>query len=229
MVYPEFARALVGSGLTSLLISIHGPDRATHAREVMVLEAFEQTTAGLRNACAARDQLGLRSAVEIGVNITLTEGNYRRLAEVAELAYDAGAPWLNIQFLTPFGRATNRVAPDTADAARVAMQVIDAYKHRMKFQVINLPLCFMPGYEEYNMGDVGKLDRRMVFVNNEDVNLARYLAERRTKKAVCAGCVHSVACGGFYELDDVPEPRWRIDPDDLVRPLALPVLHAREN
>jgi MoaA/NifB/PqqE/SkfB family radical SAM enzyme len=227
MVYPEFARALIGSGLTSLLVSIHGPDRATHAREVMVLEAFDQTVAGLRNACRARDALGLDGAVEIGVNITLTKNNYRRLREVAELALDAGAPWLNIQFLTPFGRATSRTAPDTADAARVAMQVIDALGDRMRFQVINLPQCFMPGYEQWNHGDIGKLDRRMVFVNNEDVNLARYLAERRTRKPVCDACMHSVACGGFYELDDVPEPRWRIEPDDLVRPLSLPVLRPR--
>lgn len=228
LVYQDYANALIASGLTSLLISIHGPDRATHAREVMVLEAFEQTTKGLRNAAKARDALGLGDRVELGVNITLTEGNYRRLDEVAQLALDCGAPWLNIQFLTPFGRATNRVAPNTTDAARVAMRTIDRFRDRMRLQVINLPQCFMPGYEEFNVGDVGKLDRRMVFVNNEDVNLARYLAERRVRKPVCDACVHSVACGGFYELDDVPEPRWRIDPADIVRPLALPVLRARE-
>ena len=39
------------------------------------------------------------------------------------------------------------------------MAVIDELKDRMKFQVINLPLCFMPGYEQWNVGDVGKLDR----------------------------------------------------------------------
>lgn len=226
LIYPEFARALVGCGLTSLLISIHGPDRATHAREVMVLEAFEQTVGGLKNAAAARDALGL--SVEIGVNITLTLGNYRRLGEVAELALCAGAPWLNVQFLTPFGRATSRSAPDTADAARVTREVIDRFGDRMRIQVINLPKCFLPGYEAYCQGDVGKLDRRMVFVNNDDVNLARYLAERRTKKPVCEGCVHAVACGGFYEMDDAPEPPWTFSAEDVVRPLSLPVLRPRE-
>ncbi len=223
--YPEFARALVASGLTSLLVSIHGPDRATHAREVMVLEAFDQTVAGLRNACAARDAVA--PTVEIGVNITLTLGNYRRLAEVAELALAAGAPWLNVQFLTPFGRATARTAPDTADAARVTREVIERFRDRMRIQVINLPKCFLPGYQEFVQGDVGKLDRRMVFVNNDDVNLARYLADRRTKKPVCETCVHAVACGGFYELGDAPEPPWRIAPEDLVREIRLPPLRPR--
>jgi hypothetical protein len=33
--------------------------------------------------------------------------------------------------------------------------------------VINLPFCFMPGKERYLMGDLLKLERHMVFVNNE--------------------------------------------------------------
>jgi hypothetical protein len=40
------------------------------------------------------------------------------------------------------------------------------------------------------------------------------------KKPVCAGCPHAIFCGGFYELDDVPEPTWLIKPEDLVRPIA---------
>jgi hypothetical protein len=87
----------------------------------------------------------------------------------------------------------------------------------MKLQVINLPFCFLPGYEEYLAGDLGKLERHMIFVNNESVNLASYLAERRAHKAECAPCPRRVFCGGFYELDDVPEPPWLVAPEDLVR------------
>jgi hypothetical protein len=121
-----------------------------------------------------------------------------------------GLKWLNIQFLTPFGRATSSVTPDTEVAAREAMRTIDAFKDRMKFQIINLPFCFMPGYEEYLMGDLLKLERHMLFVNNEEVNLFEYLRERRAKKPVCGECPHSVFCGGFYEMEDVPEPTWLV-------------------
>jgi hypothetical protein len=85
--------------------------------------------------------------------------------------------------------------------------------------VINLPFCFLPGYETYMTGDLQKLERHMVFVNNESVNLAGYLAERRVRKPVCATCPHAVFCGGFYELDNVPEPPWLISASDLVRPV----------
>lgn len=212
-VYEKFARSLVRSGLTTLLFSVHGHDAQSHAQQVGVAEAFEQTTQGIRN-CVRFAPPG----VELGMNITLTKGNHLHLEAVTQLAWDLGLRWLNIQFLTPFGRATRWIAPDTQAAADVTMRVIDRWSDRMKFQVINLPFCFMPGYERFLLGDLLKLQRHMIFVNNEDVNLAEYLAERRVKKPVCVSCPHAVFCGGFYELEDVPEPPWLVLPEDLDRP-----------
>lgn len=97
------------------------------------------------------------------------------------------------------------------------MRLIDDFADRMKVQIINLPYCFMPGYERHMAGDLAKLSRHMVFVNNEEVNLAAYLAERRTKKAVCEPCPHACFCGGFYDLTDAPEPPWLVRAEDLVR------------
>jgi MoaA/NifB/PqqE/SkfB family radical SAM enzyme len=219
--YEAYADKLVRSGVTSILTSIHGPDAQTHAQNVGVAEAFDQTCEGARALVRTAPP-----GVELGANITLTKSNHRKLRGVADLALSLGLRWLNIQFLTPFGRATSSVAPDTAEAAREAMRVIDALKGQMKFQVINLPFCFMPGYEDFLVGDLLKLERHMLFVNNEEVNLFEYLRERRAKKEVCEGCPHSVFCGGFYELEDVPEPTWLIRPEDLVRPVAPEVPRA---
>ena len=216
--YAGFAEKLVRSGVTSILTSIHGPDAQTHAQNVGVAEAFEQTCEGVRNIV----HLARLHAphVELGANITVTKSNYKKLGEVAQLILDLGLGWFNVQFLTPFGRATSPIAPDTQEAANEAMRVIDAFEDRIKFQVINLPFCFMPGYERYLMGDMLKLERHMLFVNNEEVNLFDYLRERRVRKPVCEGCPHSIFCGGFYELENAPEPNWLIRPEDLVRPLS---------
>ena len=213
--YEDFARKLVRSGLTTLLFSLHGPDAETHAEQVGVAEAFEQTTRGIANSVRHA-----HAGLELGVNTTLTRGNYEKLERLAELTLALGVPWLNIQFLTPFGRATSSVAPDTESAAPVTMRVIDRFRDRMKFQVINLPFCFMPGYEAFMVGDLAKLERHMIFVNNEAVNLATYLAARRKRQPVCASCPHAVFCGGFYEMDSAPEPPWLVTPDDRLRPLT---------
>jgi MoaA/NifB/PqqE/SkfB family radical SAM enzyme len=218
--YPEFAEKLVRSGLTTLLFSVHGPDPQTHAQHVGVAEAFEQTIGGIKNCVAAAP-----AGVELGMNVTITKGNFDKQMELAALAWSLGLRWLNVQFLTPFGRATRWIAPDTQAAADQTKAVIDAFGDRMKIQVINLPFCFMRGYERYLQGDLAKLSRHMAFVNNEVVNLAGYLAERRTKRAVCEGCAHACFCGGFYELDEVPEPPWLIAAADLVRPIDDPRRH----
>jgi MoaA/NifB/PqqE/SkfB family radical SAM enzyme len=210
--YEDYAKKLVNSGLTTLLFSVHGPDARSHAQQVGVAEAFEQTVGGIRN-CAKHAPRG----VELGMNVTLTKSNIDKLEALAQLAWDLGLRWINIQFLTPFGRATSMIAPDTEEAARITRGVIDRWKARMKVQIINLPFCFMPGYEDHLEGDLLKLARHMIFVNNEDVNLAEYLAERRVRKPVCAGCTRAVFCGGFYELEQVPEPPWLVAVEDLVR------------
>ena len=219
-VYENYAASLVNSGLTTLLFSVHGHDARTHAQQVGVAEAFQQTTDGIRN-CLKYAPKG----VELGMNITVTKGNHDKIDKLAQLCWDLGLRWMNIQFLTPFGRATSWVAPDTQKAADHAVEVMDAWAGKIRFQVINLPFCFMPKHRHLMQGDLAKLERHMVFVNNETVNLAEYLAERRVRKPVCATCPHGCFCGGFYELDQVPEPPWLISADDLVRPLSDPRRH----
>ena len=218
--YEGYAAALANAGLTSLLFSVHGHNARMHAQQVGVAEAFEQTVEGIEN-CVRLAPRG----VELGMNITLTKGNVPHLAAMGELAWSLGLRWINVQFLTPFGRATRHVAPDTAEAAARTQALIDTWRGRMKIQVINLPFCFMPGYEDHLEGDLGKLSRHMVFVNNETVNLSEYLSERRTPRPICTDCPHACFCGGFYELDDVPEPPWLIASEDLVRPLDDPRTH----
>lgn len=222
--YEDYAKKLVQSGLTTLLFSVHGPDAQTHAQQVGVAEAFDQTVQGIKYCVAHKP-----ASVELGMNLTVTKGNWDKQEEIAQLAWDLGLRWLNIQFLTPFGRATSWVAPDTARAAQETMDVIDRWKDRMKIQVINLPFCFMPGYETHMQGDLAKLARHMIFVNNEEVNLAAYLAERRVRKPVCAGCPHAVFCGGFYELEKVPEPPWLVDEQERVGPIQLGLPRLRGN
>ncbi len=214
--YEPFARKLVRSGLTTLLFSVHGPDARSHAQQVGVAEAFDQTTEGIRNCVKFAPE-----GVELGMNVTLTKSNTARLEELMQLTWDLGLRWINIQFLTPFGRATRMIAPDTEHAAAVTRGVIDRWRERIKVQVINLPFCYMKGYEEHLEGDLLKLARHMIFVNNEDVNLAAYLAERRVRKPECESCSRAVFCGGFYELDTVPEPPWLVAPEDLVKKRAV--------
>lgn len=213
--YDGYAKQLCDSGVTSILFSLHGHTAWLHAANVGVPEAFDQTLEGIRNV-----QQHAGGSLELGANITVTLSNHKHLMDIAELAHSLGLRWLNIQFLTPFGRATNTVAPDERAAAAETMRVLDAFEGRMKLAVINAPWCYFPGYERFVVGDMLKLERHMIFVDNEEVNLFEYLKSEREFRQECTPCPRRIFCGGFYRTQDVAEPTWLIEKADLVRPIA---------
>jgi MoaA/NifB/PqqE/SkfB family radical SAM enzyme len=201
LAVPRNAERIVRSGITHLLVSLHGPNALIHEDNVGSAGAFAQTTAGIANARPLADRLG----VGFGVNVTLTRRNTPHLLEMGPLLERLGVTACNLQFLTPFGRASAECQPDPAEAARQAMALIQRHGQRIRFQIVNLPLCFLPGHETYGLADLGKLERHMVFVGGEDVNLLDYLQARRRHEAACETCLFAVACEGFYPFPD----EWR--------------------
>ncbi len=202
------AEKVVRSGITNLLISLHGPNPAVHEAQVQSKGAFEQTIAGVRNSVGLCRKYG----VGFGVNVTLTKTNFPVLMEYGELLVGLGVELCNIQFVTPFGRASAETQPDPALVAPAVKALIDRFGDKIRFQVINLPICYMDGYEHYCLGDLYKLERRMVFVSMEDVNLFDYLQSRRRHEEPCQDCLFKLGCEGFYyfpdEWNDEAAQRW---------------------
>jgi hypothetical protein len=87
----------------------------------------------------------------------------------------------------------------------------------MKFQVINLPFCFMPGYERFLAGDLAASSAAHGVRQQRDREPrglpGRAPRPHRRLRAVSARAF----CGGFYRLDDAPEPPWIVSAESLVR------------
>ncbi|MEZ4220112.1 MAG: radical SAM protein [Polyangiaceae bacterium] len=213
--YDDYARELCTSGVTSILFSVHGHTPWLHAANVGVPEALEQTLQGIANV-----RRHAPPTLELGANVTVTLSNHRHLRDIAAFVREQGLSWLNIQFLTPFGRATQSVAPDSEAAVAEAKLVLDEFGGSMKLCIVNAPWCWFEGYERFVVGDLLKLERHMIFVDNEEVNLFEYLASEREYRDSCEECARKVFCGGFYRTQDVAEPTWLIEPRDLLRPVA---------
>jgi MoaA/NifB/PqqE/SkfB family radical SAM enzyme len=207
LAYDRFARALARSGVTTVLVSLHGPDAAVHERITSVPGSFEQTVAGIRNLVATAPP-----GLEVGVNTTVARDNAERLCDIAELVHRLGVRTLNLQLLTPFGRATREQACDPESAAEQVARVLEAWGSRLRVTAVNVPFCMLPGQEESVAPDAGKFGRRMAFVGAEEVNLAAYLAEKRVRRSSCAACEYAACCAGFYEMGDLPEPPWPAGP-----------------
>ncbi len=200
--YEPYARALVRSGVTRVEVSVHGADAALHAAHVGVSEAFEQAMQGLAH-CVRHAP----AHVDLAMNVTVTARNVDALDALAELALGAGLTRLNLHFLTPFGKGTRALAPDTALAAEAAARTIDRFGDRLRIRLLNLPSCFLPRYEAQIVSDRAV---RSSFTHTETVDLPAFLAARRVKKQVCEGCPRASVCDGFFELDDSSQPRWLV-------------------
>lgn len=193
---PEFAEKLLRSGITHLLISLHGAAAAIHDAATATPGSFEQTLAGIDNVMALRP-----AGLPVGMNVTLVRGNVDHLLPLTELAIAKGFYKVNYQFTTPFGRAYEDVVPPLEEAGRAVMEVIDRYGSRIEIAAVNAQFCAMPGYERWVAGDLQKLGRTMIFAADprfpEEVNLYDWLGGRREKREVCATCPWTTVCEGF--------------------------------
>ena len=191
-----FAERLLDSGITHLLISLHGATAEVHDAATDAPGSFEQTVAGIDNVMALRP-----AHVDTGMNVTIVRANVDHLMPLTALAIAKGFSKINFQFTTPFGRAYEDVVPPLEEAARAVMQVIDRYAEQIQIHVINAQFCAFPGYEQYVAGDLQKLGRTMVFAADprfpEQVNLYEWLGARREKREVCATCPWTTVCEGF--------------------------------
>ena len=192
----HFAQRLLESGITHLLISLHGATAAVHDAATDTPGSFEQTISGIDSVMALRP-----AHVDTGLNVTIIRGNVDHLMPLTELAIAKGFSKINFQFMTPFGRAYEDVVPPLDAAARAVMEVIDHCAQRIQILVINAQFCAFPGYEQYVVGDLQKLGRTMVFAADprfpEQVNLYQWLGAKREKREVCTECPWTTACEGF--------------------------------
>ena len=190
------AARLLDSGITHLLISLHGATAAVHDAATDAPGSFEQTVSGIDNVMALRP-----AHVDTGMNVTIVRANVAHLLPLTGFAIAKGFAKINFQFTTPFGRAYEDVVPPLDEAARAVMAVIDRYADQIQIHVINAQFCAFPGYEQYVAGDLQKLGRTMVFAADprfpEQVNLYQWLGARREKREVCAACPWTTVCEGF--------------------------------
>ena len=190
-----YTRRLLDAGLTSLLVSLHGPTAAVHDAVTRAPGSFDETVAGIRAAVHL-----LPADVDFGVNITVSRTNVDHLDAYAELLWDLGVRKTNYQLLTPFGNAQSDIVPPPEQAAAAVRRVLERYRESMRLYVVNGQPCLFPGLERFVLADLQKLGRTMVFVWDEEVNLFSYLGERRVRVAACDGCAHSLSCGGFFDF-----------------------------
>ena len=192
----ERALKLLQAGVTSVLVSLHGPNADVHDATTTKNGSFAETIAGLGNLL----ELAKERGGACGVNTTVWRGNATHLLELGNLLCDLGVQRWNIQLLTPFGSASSEVDIKRKDAARYVVEVIKRFKDRMQIQVVNAEPCLFEGFEDFVAQDTQKMGRIMVFVSEEEVNLFRYIATKRKRVEKCFSCPYTMICEGIVDF-----------------------------
>jgi MoaA/NifB/PqqE/SkfB family radical SAM enzyme len=188
-----FAARLLLSGITELLVSLHGHRAGVHEHHTRRKGSFRETVAGIRHAVRLRP-----ARVALGINTTLTRRNAPHINAFFGFARDLGVEKVNVQFVTPFGHAA-RARPDDPRAIwRRLGPALRAWRRRLRIDLVNAVPCQAGGRLPGLAPELGKHGREMVFADAPPQNLAAYLDARRRKTGVCLACEHAAACAGFY-------------------------------
>ncbi len=196
-----FASRLLLSGITDLMVSLHGPDSAVHESHTRRPGSFAQTVAGVKHAARLKPR-----GVSLAVNAVVTRANAPRAADFFRFVRDLGVETLNLQFVTPFGRAKNASHGDAADLCRALGPAVAEWGKVLRIQFVNALPCRLEGLFPETEPELGKHSREMVFVDSPARNLAAYLDAQRRKNSECAPCEHAVACGGHYVFEEERPP-----------------------
>jgi len=136
---PRMLRLLAGlSHLEGLLISLHGPDAATHEAFSGVTGSFAQTTTGICQAVEA--------GLDVSLSMVLNRHNFDQIEATLELALHLGANHLVVNRLIQSGVASTH--PPMPDPAQLRRAIATVERLRTQGRPIRfgncIPQCFEP-------------------------------------------------------------------------------------
>ncbi len=197
---PAAARAIVRSGIDSLIFSVHGPDAATHDALTRAPGSFAQLKKGLGNLRA----LGFR---RVGGNTTVVKQNMAALPALAKFYIKNRIRNVEYIFVDPnYGGAKNdfrRLVPRISKAAPYMRRALALGRAAGmgQWKARYVPLCHFGGC----LGQISETNERELFMTehwapdflNRDAIGSRSALSRK-KTARCRGCRFYSACEGIW-------------------------------
>ena len=190
-----FASTFLLSGITGLLISLHGHEAKIHEYYTRSKGSYEETVRGIGHAVRLKPR-----GVTLAVNTMLTQKNAPYISDFMEFIHNLGVNKLNVQFLTPFGHGRDTPYRNIEQVCGYLSRAMEKWHEAMEIELVNTIPCQVADFFPEHEPETGKFSRVMVFADAPPMNLAEYLDQRRSKGPECAGCRFSILCAGFYEF-----------------------------
>ncbi len=195
----QLAKQLAEAGLTSALVSLHGPSAQVHDKIVGFKGGFTETVSGLH----ALHQQG----IQLSSNTVITRENVAYLPAIVQFIADEIPELQTICFSYPQitgGAHTyfHEIVPRLSITTVYLLKAIPiAHKNDIWCWVSDFPLCGLSGYEEHS-ADV--VPRRAMGTDPSQSNgkerIQDYgilLRQSKTKPPICVDCDLSPICLGI--------------------------------
>ncbi|MFA6217195.1 MAG: radical SAM protein [Candidatus Omnitrophota bacterium] len=197
--YIHYAKALLSSGITEIIVSLHGSTSKIHDALTRTKGSFEQTT----KACGNLDILRQTNNFIWRINITLNAINASNLIDFYRLALGfKSVESIGVNCVIPAGNGLfflNRLSPNytfLAEAFKnsVTALKLDARSHRrVGIGIVGLPACVLRGFENL----LGSFES-ILLSKNKNVRVERR-NPKRIKGVSCEKCIYATICDGVWE------------------------------
>jgi len=189
---------LTQAGLTSTLVSLHGPTADVHDAMTGRRGSFEKTIRGIANLIEAGVQVATNtviSRVNLSHLATLTRFIIQSFPEIRTLCFSY--PQASGGVLSDFDGLTPRLS-ETAPHLLVALAL--AAEHGYWTWVSDFPLCYLPGYEEHS----AHVFPRLALAGDPDpaagadaiLDFEGQLRQVKVKAPICRDCPLTEICIG---------------------------------
>lgn len=229
LAYGDFSRRLFDSGLTDIILSIHGPDAELHDGLTGVAGSFSQLLRGIENV-----RKYFRGTV--GTNTAVTKRNYRRLPEIGRFIARFGFRNSDFIYADPsYGGVRDNfreLMPRISECAPYMRACLDlasgwvarrgprALEHNWSARYV--PFCYFADYYPYQISEAREA---AIYANvshfapdysSPDAIRGRREAGR-VKTEKCLGCALYDECEGIWN------EYLKVYGDGELKPLKRPV------
>lgn len=192
----NYARTVVGKGVSEFIISMHGATAATQDGISLAPGSFDQAVQGIRNV----KELG----AVVRTNSVVCKDNYTELPDIIDLCLDLGADQVSISALHTSGTALRNFEQVTPRYEEIRPYVIEACdraaRRGTRPYLEGFPHCTVPPeYQEY-LVDWEQHKYKVLYRSFVMDDYGGHMNDfARVKDDRCGGCVFDKVCGGVYK------------------------------
>ncbi len=199
LCYIDYARDLLETGVTNVVISLHGSNKSIHDTLTRTPGSFSQTIRGCRNLSVLKAKYHFRWEI----NPTLNKINAPDLFDFFKLAFSfRGVDAVGVNALIPAGRALrhfDKLVKDYSNLSNAYRLAVERFcsgdqNIRDKISILGLPVCLFKGY----LLKVGYFEPEIRLDNDKAANEQKNIPER-IKNRACRKCLHYFSCHGIPE------------------------------